>query len=274
MEEVAVRCNVRRFGDEVFALWRCNDCGSLHCKDEVDLIRFYAGYPVHKLRLNYWIRLAYANYVRRLTKFGLDRSHRILDYGCGEGLLIEYLRRRGYRDVTGFDPYVAKFADTSRIADKYDCVIAQDVIEHADQPRSVFMQLLDCVCPGGLLCIGTPDAERINLGDSERYSLSLHVPYHRHILSRKILLQIARRANLRVVKLWDRHYTDTPFPTCNMQFTRSYVWQCGNWLDVLFEKPRPGALVRSPTLLFHAFFGYLVPWRTEMMVLFHKPLDN
>ena len=37
-----VPCNVRRFQDKLFTLWRCTGCGSLHCAEDADLALYYA----------------------------------------------------------------------------------------------------------------------------------------------------------------------------------------------------------------------------------------
>ena len=42
----AVPCNVREFSKDLFTLWRCIGCGSLHCAEDADLDRYYAHYPL------------------------------------------------------------------------------------------------------------------------------------------------------------------------------------------------------------------------------------
>ncbi len=66
----------------------------------------------------------------------LPKGARILDAGCGQGLLVEYLHKRGY-DVTGIDAFygnnLVKKADIMKSGFKdesFDVILCLDVIEH------------------------------------------------------------------------------------------------------------------------------------------------
>src|SRR5689334_12727975 len=37
VEIARIPCNVRKFRDKFFTIWRCTGCGSLHCKEDADL---------------------------------------------------------------------------------------------------------------------------------------------------------------------------------------------------------------------------------------------
>ena len=137
-EQASVRSNVRKFASEQFAIWRCPHCKSIHARDEVDLGHYYADYPFHKLKdisVDWMLSAMYDNLLARLKSAGLKQEHRILDFGCGSGLFIAYLRKKGYSNVFGYDEYSENFADKSVLADAYDCVTAQDVIEHVPEPQ-------------------------------------------------------------------------------------------------------------------------------------------
>lgn len=53
---------------------------------------------------------------------------RILDYGCGGGILVSKLREMGYQNVQGYDP----FSEHYRVkpSDKYELVMSFEVVEH------------------------------------------------------------------------------------------------------------------------------------------------
>ena len=59
----------------------------------------------------------------------LDPKLRVLDYGCGGGGTVEWLRHCGYR-VQGYDPSHPQWQDTSVLDQDYDVVLTQDVLEH------------------------------------------------------------------------------------------------------------------------------------------------
>ena len=265
-----VPCNVRAFQTEVFTYWRCTACQSIHCLEDADLKRFYRDYPIKAHALDFWTRAAYANLLRRLAQAGLRPGNTVLDFGCGPGLLVRYLQERGFPHVSGYDPHVVEFADQATLARPHDMVIAQDVIEHAEDPRGFLADLVQLVTPGGLLSIGTPNAAGIDLTRPDLYSLSLHAPYHRHILSESALLDLGREFALAPVGRYHRFYYDTWWPTVNYRFLRAYVRRAGNVLDAAFEPPRVRLLFTSPGLWLDALFGYLFPPRSEMMVVFRR----
>src|SRR6185369_12914271 len=89
-------CNVREFSKDLFTLWRCTGCGSLHCAEDADLDRYYARYPLKRQKLGFSERIGYRNRLRLIEAQGLSSSAGILDYGCGAGLFVEFLREQGW----------------------------------------------------------------------------------------------------------------------------------------------------------------------------------
>ena len=270
VEKTEVNSNVRRFRNERFTVWRCTSCGSLHSKEPVDLDQYYADYPFQRHELNFSTRRAYANRLRLLRKHGLQRHHSILDFGCGSGLFIEFLRRRGYNNAAGFDPYNDAFSDEDVLTKTFDAIVSQDVIEHVEEPRDFLATAAGLLRTAGLLAVGTPNAEEIDLGKKETFAMELHQPYHRHILTAIALVKLAAGHGLDVVEVYRRFYYDTLFPSVNTRFIKGYVRRLGNVIDVAVEDPRPLAVMSSPALMLSAVFGYFVPARGNMTALLRK----
>jgi SAM-dependent methyltransferase len=272
LEKAQIPGIVRAFQHQNFTVWRCESCGSLHSKEDVNLPHYYEGYPFAQHKLDFWSRVAYRKRTRDLKKQGIQKHHKILDYGCGAGVFVQYLRDQGYGHAVGYDPYVPAFAEPERLRDEYDAVLAQDVIEHADDPRVMLREILSCLKPDGLLYLGTPLANRIRLQQAERFAMSLHQPYHRHIFSLKALLDLTGSCGLRVTGLSQRHCTDTLTPTVNTRFLHEFIRAGGNVVDVGFEPPPPNLFKRHPKLLLFAFFGYFFSQRSELSGYFRKSL--
>jgi hypothetical protein len=107
-----VHSSEREFEHERFAVWRCPRCRCIHAFGDVDLDRYYRRYGLHETGLDLLERVFYRNKLRFIRRFvPLDRGGPVLDFGCGNGVFVEYLRRRGYTDVAGYDPYSASHAD-------------------------------------------------------------------------------------------------------------------------------------------------------------------
>jgi 2-polyprenyl-3-methyl-5-hydroxy-6-metoxy-1,4-benzoquinol methylase len=266
-----VPCQIRRFADQRFTVWRCTNCGSLHSAEAADLPLFYQHYPLQQNRLTFQMRVGLQRRLRLLERHGMNRSDKILDYGCGVGLFLDVMKQNGYLNARGYDAYVPGYGDAGLLTrSEYDVVCSYDVIEHLDDPREFMAAIVPLVRPGGLLFISTPNADHISLAGRGGYQFELSQPYHRHILSESMLIALGSEWGLRVQTVLRRCDVDTLVPGVNTQFMFSYMEDAGGLLDVAFERPRIGLIAKSPRLLFYAFFGYFVPRRSNLAVAFRR----
>lgn len=134
--------------------------------------------PLHKFNP---IRISYIR-DKIIEHFSLDNSQKeplknikMLDVGCGGGLLSEPFARLG-ADMTGIDAgekniEVAKihakrselkidyrFQDVEELAktdEKFDVILAMEIIEHVADVESFVAALKNCLKPGGMLFVAT-----------------------------------------------------------------------------------------------------------------------
>lgn len=271
-EKAMVPSNVRKIKHMQFPVWRCGHCGCIHSLKKENMVKYYQEiYPYVKRTLDDYTQRLFNNYVRRLQKFGLTKQSSILDYGCAEGLMIDHLKKQGYHNTTGYDPFSSRYSDAAVMKSRYDVVICQDVIEHVEDPRDLMRQLSIIVKPGGILCMGTPRAEGINLSKALTHKHALHQPYHLHILSQKALTELALEQKMSVMRIFHRDSSDTIFPFNNWRFIRAYMAALDDTLNAGFDPPRIDIILKSPRLWFLGLFGGIPQSPYSMIGIFKKP---
>jgi 2-polyprenyl-3-methyl-5-hydroxy-6-metoxy-1,4-benzoquinol methylase len=272
VQRSTVHSNVRAFRQHEYEIWRCSHCRSINAATEVDLPFYYAHYPFHVLADDIRLSIVHGKLLRRLRSAGLRKSSTFLDYGCGSGAFVRHLHRHGYAKAVGYDEFNPQLAGKERLADHYDFVLAQDVLEHAEQPLELLARLNALARPGGMIAIGTPDAEQIQLERAQDFIHTLHAPYHRHIFSRAALELAARAQGWRFERRYKTMYTNTCVPFLNEAFYRYYMGLFDDTLEALFGPVHGVALLRNlPRVLWVAFFGALASRHTDPMSLFRKP---
>lgn len=270
-----VRSNVRKFAHEKFAVWRCAACKSIHARDEVDLAYYYADYPFHKLgnqETDWMLRAMYKSQLKRLTDAGFAKGKSLIDYGCGSGKFLRFLREEGFTDLAGYDEYSEAFADKAVLDRQYDCVMTQDLIEHVPEPQEIVKTLSALAKPGGIISIGTPNAEAIDLKDPEPRVHTLHQPYHRHILSKTALQTLGKDIGWKLVAYYPKMYSNTWLPFVNNQFIDFYFKCHDNNCDLAAEPINPASWkLWTPVTLFPAFFGNFYAPECDVTAVFQRP---
>jgi 2-polyprenyl-3-methyl-5-hydroxy-6-metoxy-1,4-benzoquinol methylase len=264
-----VACPIRRFRKDQFTVWRCTNCASLHCKEDPDLSFYYESYPGHREQLDHATRITCRNRLRLLERRGMQRGWRVLDYGCGGGGFVTFLQENGYTRAVGYEPYVDKFSDPTLLRHRYDLVVSYDVVEHLDDTREYFKTVAGLLDVGGLAVVGTPNADHISLSRRPVQN-ELHQPYHRHILSERVLRTLADDYGFETEHVHRRLYIDSLVPGLNTRFLWAYVDACDGVIDAAFEPPRLGLILRSPKLLGLMFFGYFLPPKSNILITFRK----
>lgn len=134
--------------------------------------------PLHMMnpvRLDYITRQIGAEFGRDLTGKRPFASLRLLDIGCGGGLLSEPMSRLG-ADVVGADaaerniPVARLHAEAQGLAvdyrhttaealaaaaESYDVVLAMEIVEHVADPAAFVATCRDLLKPGGLMIAST-----------------------------------------------------------------------------------------------------------------------
>jgi SAM-dependent methyltransferase len=143
-------------------------------------------------------------------------SGRLLDVGCGHGLLLDEARARGY-DVEGLElsRYAAAHArDRLRLPvreatleelarqdepPEYAVIVLADVFEHLDDPLAAVDDCMRLLAPGGVLCLVTPDpGSRTARLAGERWWG--YLPAHTYLVPRVTLTELLSARGFDVVE--------------------------------------------------------------------------
>ena len=139
------------------------------------------------------------------------RAGRLLDVGCGPGLLLDEARRRGY-DVTGLELSAASarharelgldvgevaLADYEPPAEGFDVVVLADEIEHLDDVHDGLDRCRDLLAQSGTLCVVTPDpgSPTARVAGTNWWG---YVPAHTFLLPRRTLRGLLLQRGLTV----------------------------------------------------------------------------
>ncbi len=185
------RVNDHITNDE-FQVIRCRECGvSFTWPIPLDMNPYYPpeyrGYSgitevllraLYSWRVGTWVRDAHPGDA--------------LDVGCGRGLMLDVLRRRGWR-VTGVERNDAAAAYARNefglevlagdICDvpperHFDLIVLFQVLEHMREPQKVLRECANRLKPGGRLIVGVPNVDSWQARFAGRYWVHLDPPRH------------------------------------------------------------------------------------------------
>jgi SAM-dependent methyltransferase len=159
--------------------------------------------------------------LRKLLDVPPDGSFRLLDVGCSSGALLLSAKRDGIK-AEGVEPAV-KAAESARAAglavfsgtlqdagypaERFQAVTMMEVIEHLPRPVDVVREIWNVLAPGGILAIGTGNADSWTVSVMRERWDYFHVGrYGGHIsfFTPRSLERLADRCGFRIERLETR----------------------------------------------------------------------
>ncbi|MCA9025830.1 MAG: class I SAM-dependent methyltransferase [Planctomycetaceae bacterium] len=223
----------------------CTDCGlgRLHpLPSPEELGRFYPseyyGSPGAKFEpmTEAVVRFVGTLHVQSLSR-KLKPGSRILDVGCGRGVLLSSLADRGH-EVHGMDVSETAVAGADpradiRVApcitkvgypsDHFDQVILWHVVEHLTNPREVLSEINRILKPGGQVIVAVPNFSSWQARWSGAAWFHLDLPRHLFHFPLRGLRQILTRTDFTVTR--EQHFSLRQNPFGWVQSTMN-KWDC------------------------------------------------
>ncbi len=193
-------------------LYRCTECGTVQQPALPDAEQLHDLYR----RMRDERYLAEEEGRRRAARRLLDHLHehapsgRLLDVGCGYGLLLDEARRRGYeavgvelsahgvthaRDKLGLQVVESSIEQAGLEPGSFDAIVVVDVFEHLDDPVAALQLCAELLSPGGALLLTTPDPSSLTarLAGSRWWS---HLLAHRCLVPRSTMRELLAACGL------------------------------------------------------------------------------
>lgn len=151
--------------------------------------------------------------VRSLRLLRLTPQKRVLDVGCGSGLLLLIMHQLGFQNVEGIDPYypsdkpvggrVTVYRRTMEqhvlyYPEPYDVVMYHHVLEHVSSPEEELAMARRVLKPGGRVLVRVPLAGSYHWREYGTDWFQLDAPRHLSIPSVKGMERMAKRSGYAV----------------------------------------------------------------------------
>lgn len=144
---------------------------------------------------------------------GLDLDSSILDVGCGAGSLLLRMRRAGFVNVRGVDPYIAEDidyggglkihkADVSALTERFDLVMSHHSFEHMPDPLKSLSDLARLLKPNGALLVRIPVAGGYAWRKYRQHLVSLDPPRHLHLHTLRSMAILAAACGLSIDRVF------------------------------------------------------------------------
>ena len=183
--------------------------------------------------------------VRQVESVAGPVKGRVLDVGCGRGLLLKEFRRRGWQvQGTELSEHSARYPreildlpvetgslETIRFpANHFDVITLWHVLEHVSDPQALLTEANRILKPGGVLLVSVP-----NFGGCEAKLFRdkwfhLDVPRHVTHLTKGMLEQALRGNGFK-----DRRWSGTTLEYDAFSFVQSALNKCGLRHNLLYD---------------------------------------
>jgi SAM-dependent methyltransferase len=150
-------------------LWRCGQCGFVQIRDMGDVLRYYESLQDPSYESGRRERAVQADKILFIAR-RLQPQGRLLDIGCGSGILVERALEMGYQAEgvepcawlhdracdLGFPVRLGTFPHPDLMG-PYDVITLIDVIEHVPQPLDLLRNIKSALAEEGIVVVATPD---------------------------------------------------------------------------------------------------------------------
>ena len=142
-----------------------------------------------------------------------DKGKRILEIGCGNGLMLEVYQKYGLI-TAGLEPYGSKLTEKEKklgikrrsiekasFKEKFDYIILREVLEHIPNPKKVLEKCREWIKEDGTLVIEMPNTNSLWRRKFKKNWFGYDVPRHVYNYNPKNISLFLRKLGFRVEKI-------------------------------------------------------------------------
>ena len=184
---------------------------------KAEMYKYYKseGYLPHSLNKKNFLTFVYSATRKCMhrkrflwMKSYLKESTKVLDYGCGSGGFVKYLRDKSV-NAYGYDPNVEfnmfgkfDFLTNRQLWEnkKYDIIVLWHVLEHVHSPFALIQNLKKRLNKNGKIFIAIPNFKSFDSKYYGKYWAGYDTPRHLWHFSRKSIHLIAKKYNFKIFK--------------------------------------------------------------------------
>ncbi len=251
--------NIKRF-KRTYSVYECKGCGLgiTHPFPDLDhLAEFYSSESYRDRGGRRFIAPVEAVVqglrTGRLRKIGsLASKGRMLDVGCGRGLMLAMAQRMGWlvtgvefndetaapaRAELGLDIRTGRLSDIGFKKNSFDAITFWHSLEHLEDAVDAVREAAGLLKPGGMLLISVPNFESLQSRMSGTGWFHLDVPFHLYHFSTLNIKRLLANCGLEVVREEHSSMEFNPFG-----FIQSFLNMVGLRHNLLYDMLKTGSL--------------------------------
>lgn len=143
----------------------------------------------------------------------LNLDSRILDLGCGSGSLLLRMRKAGFTQLEGVDPFISedidygsgltiRKTDITAIKKQYDLIMSHHSFEHMPDPVAALSTMAELLTANGALLLRIPVAGGYAWRKYRNCWINLDPPRHLHLHTPRSIGILAKRCGLRIERIF------------------------------------------------------------------------
>lgn len=152
--------------------------------------------------------------LKSLRDAKVTTSMKILDVGCGSGVLIADLKDVGFQHVIGVDPFISKNivhkngaqvlkCESDEITDQFDLVMMHHSLEHVLDQQKAAREINRLLVPGGQCIIRIPTIDCYAWEEYGTDWVQLDAPRHFYLHTRASITNMLEKTGLEVTSIVD-----------------------------------------------------------------------